>query len=550
MRSRLRMTLAGQFLLLQLSVLVLVLLAAGFVTLQQAESSFRDERGSRLRSAGESLAGTDAVRLGLQERYPSLEALGSYAEDVRARLGVDAVYLTDAEGVAVIGPDPTTVGEPVDLGDRTVLDGASWVGDVEERDRHSLAAAVPVLADDGEVVGAVLVAEEYPSLAARAERSVPDLAVFLALGLALGGVGSFGLSRLIRRRTRGLEPAEIGALADQREALLHSIREGLVAVGADGRLTVVNDTARSLLALGPGVGAGTPLRDAGLPAGVADLLAPDLDEDEVLDAVVVLDGRVLVANRTRVRGGGATGGVVVTLRDHTELLALRSELRERESVTETLRAQAHEFSNQLHTVSGLLQLEEYDEAAAAIGTIVRRRAEISDGVRARVQDPQVAALLVAKTSVAAERGLVVDVVNEEPLPRLDPELAADVVTVLGNLVDNAVEATVDAANAAGGGAPSGSVRVVLGWSDGAAHVQVVDAGPGVAAADRDRIFTRGWSTKAAGGRGIGLALVRQVCQRRGGEVVVGSVEAPGTGSVFSARLPGERSQERSEGGER
>lgn len=165
-------------------------------------------------------------------------------------------------------------------------------------------------------------------------------------------------------------------------------------------------------------------------------------------------------------------------------------------------------------------------------------------MRARVDDPQVAALLVAKTSVAAERGLVVDVVNDEPFPRLDPDLAADVVTVLGNLVDNAVEATVAERVAAGGPGGSGGsggagegVRVRLWWADGAAHLTVSDAGAGVAPADRDRIFTRGWSTKAARGRGIGLALVRQVCQRRGGEVsVVGPPD--GSGAVFTARLPG------------
>ncbi|MDT9591546.1 ATP-binding protein [Nocardioides zeae] len=546
MRSRPRFTLAGQFLLLQLSVLVVVLVAAGFVTLQQADSAFRDERGSRMRSAAESLAGTDGVRLGLQDRYPPLLVLATYAEDVRARLGVDAVYLTDADGVVVVGPDPTVEERPVDLGDDSVLRGRSWVGDIDDRGEDSLAAAVPVLADDGAVVGTVLVAEAYPSLAARVERSVPDLLVFLGLGLALGGAGSLALSRLIRRRTRGLEPAEIGALADQREALLHSLREGLVAVADDGRLTVVNDTARELLALAGDVGPGTPLAAAGLQPEVVELLDPGLDRDgdgagaEVRDALLVLGGRVIVANRTPVRGGGGTGGVVVTLRDHTELLALRSELRERESVTETLRAQTHEFANQLHTISGLLQLEEYDEAATALGTIVRRRAEISDGVRARVEDPQVAALLVAKTSVAAERGLAVDVVNAEPFPRLDPDLAVDVVTVLGNLVDNAVEASVGAARSVAGPSAAGSgVRVRLWWADGAACIEVADSGSGVEDGDRDRIFERGWSTKTpvVGGRGVGLALVRQVCQRRGGDVTLATSQERG-GAVFTARLPG------------
>lgn len=537
-----RLTLAGQFLVLQLSVLVMVLAVAGFVTLQQTESSFREERGSRLRQAAESLANTAVVRDELQQRYPATEALASYATEVQNRLGADAVYLTDADGRQVIGPDPTLEEERIDLGDRSILQGRVWTGDVDERDRHSLAALVPVLGDDGALVGIVMVAETYPSWTELVERSVPDLLVFLGLGLALGGGGSFVLSRLIKRRTRGMEPAEISALADQREALLHSLREGLVGVAADGRVTVVNDTARTLLGLAE-VGPDDRLADLDLPPEVAELLTADEPEEEVVDALLVVGGRVLVVNRRRVRGPGATGGVVVTLRDHTELLALRSELRERESVTETLRAQTHEFSNRLHTISGLLQLEEYDEAAAAIGTIVRRQAEISDGVRARVDDPQVAALLVAKVSVAAERGLPIEVVDVDgtgPLPRLDPDLAADVATVLGNLVDNAVDAVVAARAAVDLGTPRPPdvVEVRLRYDAGAAWVEVGDSGAGIEPADHGRIFDRGWSTKpgGVGGRGIGLALVRQVCQRRGGEVAVGS--RPGGGAVFTARMPG------------
>lgn len=552
--SRRRLTLAGQFLVLQLSVLLVVLLVAGFVTLQQADTSFRDDRGSRLRSAAEALAGTDGVREGLARDDPPLQPLTAYADDTRVRLGADAAYLTDATGRIVTGPDPTVVGDELDLGDGSVLEGRPWVGDVTERDRHSVAALVPVLADDGTLIGTVMLAETYPSFAAQVQSAVPDLGVFLGLGLALGGAGSWMLSRLIRRRTRGLEPAEIAALADQREALLHSLREGLVAVADDGRLTVVNDTARELLGLSERVGPGTLVAEVALPDEVAAVLADVTPRGrggqvpEIRDAVLVVGGRVLVVNRTRVREPGRTGGVVVTLRDHTELLALRSELRTRESVTETLRAQTHEFANRLHTISGLLQLGEYDEAAGAIGTIVRRQAEISDGIRARVEDPQVAALLVAKASLAAERGLSIDLVGDEVLPRLDPDLAADVGTVLGNLVDNAVDAvaagaaasTAGASRAGANGGRRGAVRVRLWHADDAAWVEVADTGDGVPEADRTRIFERGWSTKPAGegGRGVGLALVQQVCQRRGGEVTVNENEE--AGAVFAARLPGDR----------
>ena len=222
--------------------------------------------------------------------------------------------------------------------------------------------------------------------------------------------------RLIKRRTRGLEPAEIGALADQREALLHSIREGVVAVGEDGTVTVLSDSARDLLGLPDGSRvAGS--RTSTWRRGCATRWMGDSD---VHDAVLVVAGRVVVLNRNRVLHDGRQVGTVTTLRDRTELLAMQSELSARESVTETLRAQTHEFSNQLHTISGLVQLEEYDEVSRVIGTLTRRRAEISDFVTARVDDPAVAALLIAKTSLAAERGIDLAPVRRRPAAASGP----------------------------------------------------------------------------------------------------------------------------------
>ncbi|WP_235734756.1 sensor histidine kinase [Nocardioides alcanivorans] len=234
-----------------------------------------------------------------------------------------------------------------------------------------------------------------------------------------------------------------------------------------------------------------------------------------------------MANRNEVREGGRDVGAVTTLRDRTELLAMQSELTARESITETLRAQTHEFNNQLHMISGLLQLEEYDEASALIGTLARRRAEISDAVVAKVHDPAVAALLVAKVSLAAERGIDIALSGDTGLPRLDPDLSADVGTVLGNLVDNAVDATV----AAGGD----RIDVRLAQEEEAVAVQVFDTGPGVPDDSVAEIFRKGWSSKPsdASGRGVGLALVQVVCARRGGHVSVHNQQ----GAVFTAVLP-------------
>jgi two-component system CitB family sensor kinase len=529
-RSRLwPATLAGQFLVLQLTVLLVVVVVASVVSVQQSDADFRDTRGTQMRAAAESMANIRPVRRPfLRGEVEQLRAfLTSYTQQVRTREQASGVYLTDPEGVVLVSSDFAGRDDRIDLSDSTVQQLRPWTGDVDDFGTRSIAAQVPIINRAGDLVGIAMVAEEYPSWRERAGSVLPDLTPVLGLGLGLGVAGSFLLSRLIRRRTRGLEPAAIAALADQREALLHSIREGVFAVAEDGTVTVMSDSARELIGLGDDI-EGRRVTDLDLDPAVHDLL---VDDAEIRDHVVVVGDRVLVVNRNPVLERGRRVASVTTLRDRTELLALQSELSARESITNTLRAQTHEFHNQLHTISGLVQLGEYDEVSQLVGTLSRRRARISDAVLARVADPAVAALLIAKTSLAAERGVDLRVEEGSHLPRLDPESSTDVGTVLGNLVDNAVDASVSV-----GGT---SVDVDLRLDDDVVHLSVADTGAGVPPELVGQIFRRGWSSKAstAEGRGVGLALVQVVCERRGGAVTV-HPGTDGTGAVFEARLPG------------
>ncbi|GAB3034371.1 ATPase [Nocardioides flavus (ex Wang et al. 2016)] len=522
-------TLAGQFLVLQLTVLLVVVAVASMVSVQQSDADFRDTRGADLRAEAESMANIPAVRRAFirDEVVERRVSLTSYTQQARTRVQASGVYLTDPDGVVLVSSDFAGRERSIDLSASTVQRLRTWTGDVDDFGTPSIAAQVPIINRAGDLVGIAMVAEEYPTWSERARGVLPDLLTFAGLGLALGVAGSFLLSRLIRRRTRGLEPAAIAALADQREALLHSIREGVVAVSVDGAITVASDSARELIGLDGDV-EGQHVDDLHLDPAVRDLLA---DDAEIRDHVVVLGERVLVVNRNPVVERGRRVASVTTLRDRTELLALQSELSARESITNTLRAQTHEFHNQLHTISGLVQLGEYDEVSRLVGTLSRRRREISDAVTAHVEDPAVAALLIAKTSLAAERGVDLVMAAGCDLPRLDPEASTDVGTVLGNLVDNAVDASVFV-----GGT---SVEVDLRLDGDVVRLAVSDTGPGVPPELVGQIFRRGWSTKAstAEGRGVGLALVQVVCERRGGAVTV-HPGADGAGAVFEARLPG------------
>ncbi|MGY0386030.1 ATP-binding protein [Nocardioides sp. WG-D5] len=534
--SRRHLSLAGQVLVLQLSVLLLVVVATSIVSLRQSDADFRDSREDRLRAAAESLAGTAAVQDGLTGT-PDRLALAFYLQTRAADAGADTGYLTSLDGEVLVATDPTRLGEKLHLGGREA--SRAWSGDIDDAGRRAIAAQVPVYgggstgpdAQAPRPVGVVVVTEDYPPLTERLARTWADALTVLLAGLALGVLGSWLLARLIKRRTRGLEPRDIAALADHREGLLRSIREGVLAVGADGRVSLMSDSARELLGLSEDP-TGRRLDGLGLPAETLALLS---GPEEVHDAPLVAGDRVLVLNRNRVHHAGRPAGTVTTLRDRTELVALQSELNARESVTETLRAQTHEFSNQLHTITGLLELEEYAEVGQFVTGLTARRAALSDHITSRIDDPAVAALLIAKASLAAERRVSIDLDAASSLPRLTSDGSADVVTVLGNLVDNAVDA------AALVGPLDGRVGVLLRAEGETVTVRVSDTGGGVPVERLPEIFRRGFSTKPrdASGRGVGLALVQLVCRTRGGEVEVentGSAERPG--AVFVATLPG------------
>ncbi|RYJ07120.1 MAG: GHKL domain-containing protein, partial [Actinomycetales bacterium] len=474
-----------QFLVLQLAVVALVLVIVGVLSFQQATRSFEDDRGARLRSAAEYLANVAVVR----DRIGSTDAARELAPAVDravALSGADVASVVDARGDVVASTRPALVGTAAELGDSRVLEGRGWTGAVTTGRARVLTGHAPVLDDQGTFAGAVLVEQTYPSAWQRASNAAPDLALFLGVGAGLGILGSWAVSRIVRRRTRGLGTRDFARLADHREALLHSIREGVLGLDPVGRVSMVNDAALELLGLdGPPLG--RRVDDLGLEPHLAELL---VDPADASDLVVVTGQRVLVLNRRRAATRDEGVGSVVTMRDRTELVAVQQQLGSNLSITDALRAQTHEFANQLHTISGLLELDEPDEA-----------------------------------------GVLLEIAPDCEVPPLPPGLSADTTTILGNLVDNAIDACRGRTHA--------RVRLDARADDAALVIEVEDSGDGVPRDLREAVFVRGFSTKpeVLGGRGIGLALVRLLCERRGGSVTIDETRP----SLFRVVLPWESS---------
>lgn len=540
---RKRPTLAGQLLASQLTVILLVLAAVAGVSLAQSQAVFAIEQGRRVTQLAESLAASDLVRGRLPAPAPA-QTLAPEIQSSLERWLVSSVTITDADGEVVASTNPLLIGTELPLGPG-VLDGRGWRGEIELGGRTELVGQAPVLGpadgdwEEGEDVpivqlGVAVVGQAVPSPAALLAGDSPDLLLYLGIASALGIAGSWLLARRIKRQTFGMEPREIAGLAEHREAMLYGIAEGVVALDPQHRITLVNDVARRLLDL-PETAVGALVDELGLTARLRDVLT---GAAAGADQVVLQGNRVLVVNRMPVAKDGRALGSVATLRDRTELAQLERDLGSFRSTAEALRAQAHEFDNKLHTISGLIQIGEQDEVVKYIDALNRHRQSLELHIAEPIRDKAIAALLMAKSAQAAERRVRLDIVAESALAPLDPEDSADVGTVLGNLVDNAVEAA--AGHARDAPLPRRSdtdawVAVAISEHEGAVRISVHDSGPGVPPETAGEVFAHGYTTKAAAGEhGIGLALTKLVCEHHGGSVALEHTEQ---GARFTAVLP-------------
>lgn len=528
-----RLSLTGQLLVLQLAIITVVVLGVVLVTVAQENARFRDTEGRRARAVAETVADSALVRLGTQSDG-SLTALRITAENYRTTSGSTYIVVTDDDLRVLASPYPDQLGTRLPLNGSPVLEGRGWIGTVDDdRAGRTVVAMAPVMEDErgrvGEVIGVVAVGHRYPSTAETLRLAAPTLLTYLGVASLVGVLGSLLIARRVRRQTLGLDPQEIVGLVEHRDATLHGIREGIIALDLRGRVTLANDEAVELLHLPPDA-VGRPVQELALDPDVVDTLSRT---ESSPDQVLPVQGRLLILNSLPITSRGQRIGSVTTLRDRTELMALQRELDVTQHVTDTLRAQAHEFSNRLHTISGLIELEQYGDVVQYVQRLDAGVSQFTSLVVERIRDPAVAALLVAKGAQADERGVVLTVAPGTVLGHVDEAMSTDIATVTGNLIDNAFDAIATEPNL-DGVQERGEVTVEIVEGTDAVTVRVRDTGPGVDPDHVGDLFRRGFSTKGESGeRGIGLSLVHLVCRRRGGGVTVHNEG----GAVFVATLP-------------
>jgi sensor histidine kinase regulating citrate/malate metabolism len=506
---------ARQVFALQLLIVLVLIVVATVLAYVDARASQLDDARRRSVDIALSVADSPAVDAALGTPQPS-RRIQPFAEEVRRDTGTDFVVVMGLDRTRYSHPNPALIGKKFigDLGGAP--QGKVFTQEYAGTLGPSMRAVVPVR-EGGDVVALVSVGIRLDKIDAAVWARVARLSL-VAIGLlGLGIAGAWVINRRLRRQTHGMGEQEITRMYEFYDAVLHAVREGLLLLDPDGRLQLANDEAVRLL---------------GLPADARGRTLPELGvrldpSGAMTDEIHLLDDRVLLVSQAPAAWEGRVLGSVVTLRDHTELTEVTGRLDAVQQLSDTLRAQTHEAANQMHTVVSLIELGRPEEAAG----FAVRQSLAAQGLADRVQGvgeaPVLAAILLGKTGVAAERGIELEVdpaSSVEGLPLDDSEL----VTVVGNLLDNAFDAVAQAAER--------RVVVRLEADDRWLALDVDDSGPGLDADAAERAFERGWSTKPGDptGRGLGLALVAQVARRHGGTIEAGR-SALG-GARFSVRL--------------
>ncbi|KHO22845.1 ATP-binding protein [Mycolicibacterium setense] len=538
-------SLAGQAIALQVLVVAVVVLAGTALALLDARRDGQEAARQQVVGIATALADSPSTAAAI-ESGSATAVLQPVTEAVRTGTDIAFITIMAPDGVRFTHTDPRQIGGHYLGTVEPALRGETFSEVYTGTLGPSVRAIAPVHGRDGRVVGLVAAGITQQTLGQRWRAQIPAIAAITIAALVVSLMGGWAIRRRLLRQTRGLRPDELRVMYDHHDAILHSVSEGLIVLDRDG-VVLANDEARRLLGLPPGPVAAQDLPDflRSADPGARDELHVTGDRVLVVNRARVTDSRTGGQERSHrgVRTGGQershrgvrTGGQersdrgnrseVVTIRDRTELQGALGELSSLQVLADSLRAQAHESANKLHTVVTMVEMGRPEDAVRFATSELELSQRLVDRLSLAVDEPALVALLLGKTAQADERGIVLTVTEDTQLAAHAVLTGQEMVTVLGNLIDNAMDAC---------DREDPWIEVTVSQDDQELLIRVADSGPGMDADTFEKAMQRGYSTKSdSSGHGLGLALVAQTVKRHGGTLRTDITY----GSVVTATVP-------------
>lgn len=395
---------------------------------------------------------------------------------------------------------------------------------------ESLRAFYPVFAKDGQQVGVVSVGIDLDKADAAVAKSRYSVFFGSLFGLMVGVIGAIFLSRQIKKSTFGMEPFAVAKMLEERNALLSSVREGAFAIDREGRVTLVNKTAQNIFAEA-GIEEniiGKNLEDFIPNTGMQEILQtgkPEFDQEQHLNGLEIL------TNRSPVYVNNQLVGVVATFRDKTEVKKMAEKLVGLKNYADALRAQSHEFMNKLHVINGMIYLQHYEDLKEYIKQIAGNYQLEVGSVIGKIKDPVLAGFLLGKLSGAREAGIEMQLMEDCFLNNInDPDVTHNILTIMGNLLDNAMEATKYA--------KIKKIQVKISEAENEIKIAITDSGCGLSEEVCKNMYAKGYSTKGLN-RGLGLYITRNSLEKLHGKMEV--ISEIGKGTAFHVSLPYDKS---------
>ncbi len=541
-KRRIDVRLATEILLLQLAVVALTLGIAFALVAGVYNRRLVQEYGNRSLDIARVIASAPTVREEVARANREMPPVAELADGYLQRLATQVqqgthvlfVVITNDEGIRLTHPNSDELGKRVSTDPSVALSGHEQVVQQQGTLGPSVRAKVPVLEPGStRVVGEVSVGMSTSTVYGLLRNEYRFAALTGGPALVVGVLLSVLLARRWREQTLDLQPTEMTELVRTQEAVLHGIGEGVLAADTEGNTTFVNDEACRLLEIDSATG--HPVEEIGLTPRVLEVLR----SCDPAPTLATVGDRILVVSARPVQREGRDLGTVLVVRDRTDVESLTRQLDAVQLMSTVLRAQRHEYANRLHLLNGLLHSGRSEEASEYLEELLGSGplGSALPGIDT-IRDAYLQAFLAAKAAGVRESGVTLRIGDNTWVPgRL--VLPVDVTTVLGNLLDNAIDA------ARTGGNPDRMVEVELLQTNSTLHITVADSGDGVEPDLADEIFNEGTSTKPQsdlpGGRGIGLTLSRQIARTLGGDIRLSSTGDPGTelsGAEFIATLPG------------